>query len=154
MQKTNSERVYLLYLLAKQDYSYAQLKQKLKLRGNLSLEQIESLLDEFIQNGWQSDLRYAHMVVSSCLNKHYGLLRIQQKLIYEKGVDPATLGKVLSLLEIDWVKEARLCYRKKYHDQPITDLKDKQKRIQYLLRQGYGLDLAVQTCNNLRQDIG
>ncbi|WP_100550542.1 regulatory protein RecX [Caedibacter taeniospiralis] len=142
MQKSKNERDYLFYLLSKQEYSSAQLRRKLMLRNNLSLEEIDTLLAEFVENNWQSDERYAELVLRDCLSKHYGLLRIKQKLVYEKGIESAILEKMLAMLNIDWFEQAMLCYQRKYHDQP-HDLKEKHKRIQYLLRQGHSLDITL-----------
>ena len=142
MPKIKLERDYLFYLLSKQEYSYAKLKQKLVQRKNLLEDEIETLLAEFVKNQWQSDERYTELMLDSCINKHYGFLRIQQKIVYEKGIDAALLEKTISKLEIDWFNEAQLCYQQKYHDK-YTDLKEKQKRVQYLLRQGHGLSIAL-----------
>ncbi|WP_395947072.1 regulatory protein RecX [Caedibacter taeniospiralis] len=112
------------------------------LRNNLSLEEMDALLAEFVKNHWQSDERYAELVLRDCLSKNYGLLRIKQKLVYEKGIESAILEKMLAMLNIDWFEQATLCYQRKYHDQP-HDLNEKHKRIQYLLRQGHPLDIAL-----------
>ncbi len=143
MPKNNNERDYLFYLLSKQEYSYAQLKQKLVQRNHISLTEIESLLQEFVDNNWQSDERCAELMIKSALYKHYGLLRIKQKIIYEKGIDVSIFEKVLNALDIDWFEQAQLCYEKKYHDK-AQDLKEKQKRLQYLQRQGHSLSMALE----------
>ncbi|MDA0910490.1 MAG: regulatory protein RecX [Proteobacteria bacterium] len=143
MPKNNSERDYLFYLLSKQEYSYAQLKQKLIQRNHIPLTEIESLLQEFVDNHWQSDERCAELMIKSALYKHYGLLRIKQKLVYEKGIDIIIFEKVLNELDVDWFEQAQLCYQKKYSD-TAQDPKEKQKRVQYLQRQGHSLGVALE----------
>ncbi|WP_440682013.1 regulatory protein RecX [Cysteiniphilum halobium] len=147
MPKNNSERDYLFYLLSKQEYSYAQLKQKLIQRNHIRLHEIETVLQEFVANGWQSDERYAELMVKSALHKHYGLMRIKQKLVYEKGIDITTFEKVIDALDIDWSEQAQLCYQKKYNDQ-VQDPKEKQKRLQYLQRQGHNVSIAFEVVSS------
>ncbi|WHN64954.1 regulatory protein RecX [Cysteiniphilum sp. QT6929] len=147
MPKNNSERDYLFYLLSKQEYCYAQLKQKLIQRNHIPLTEIESLLQEFVDNQWQSDERCAELMIKSALYKHYGLLRIKQKLVYEKGIDITIFEKVLNELDVDWFEQAHLCYQKKYHDK-AQDQKEKQKRLQYLQRQGHSLGVALEVVSS------
>ena len=137
-----SERSYLFYLLSKQEYSKDQLRQKLLTRNNISSSDIDELIAEFSQEGWQSDQRYIKGLLSRCLAKYYGLARVKQKILYEKKMSKALLNAELNLLEVDWFELARACYLKKYVDKPVADHKDKQKRLQYLLRYGHTLEAA------------
>ena len=81
----SKEKNYLLYLLAKQDYSRKQLSDKLHNRDNISSQQIESLLDEFEKNKWLSDERFANVFITSELTKLRGKKRIISTAVYQKG---------------------------------------------------------------------
>lgn len=138
-----NERDYLFFLLSKQEYSHAELKYKLKARRNLSNNEIDQLLDEFTEKGWQSDLRCAEAVIALAINKLRGKNWIIQKLVYKKKIDKTLVASTLESTNIDWLNQAHACYQKKYQDSAINDLADQQKRIQYLLRQGFNYDLAL-----------
>ncbi|MBK2124688.1 regulatory protein RecX [Fangia hongkongensis] len=149
VQMLQAERNYLFFLLSKKEYSRFELKSKLKARNKLSHDEIEALLTEFSDQNWQSDRRLTEMLVASYLNKHYGKGRIIQKLVYEKQVDKVIVESVLSEQAIDWFHQASQCYENKYHSD-IKDIKDKQKRIQYLLRQGHDYTTAVEVVGNIQ----
>ncbi|WP_162902147.1 regulatory protein RecX [Facilibium subflavum] len=117
-----SERDYLFFLLSKQDYSKAQLQQKLLKRAKLTDVEIVQLLDEFAQKGWQSDQRFAEQLIRASLLKGYGEKRIIQKLVYEKQVDASLVERLLCTQEIDWTTQAKMCYQKKYHDDVSTHI--------------------------------
>lgn len=138
-----NERKYLLFLLSKQEYAYAELKYKLKARGHLSDSQIDQLLNEFVEKGWQSDKRYAESVITLAINKLRGKNWIIQKLVYEKKIEKNMVTSLLESKNIDWLIQAAACYQKKYYNSPTHDLADQQRRIQYLLRQGFDYDLAL-----------
>ncbi len=140
MNKT--EKNYLFYLLSKLEYSQQQLREKLLARNNISTTEIEQLLEEFADQGWQSDSRYIKGLLSKCLSKYYGLARIRQKVVYEKKMPQEVLDNALATLEVDWFELAKKCYLKKYADKPIIDEKDKYKRLQYLLRYGHTFEMA------------
>jgi len=138
-----NERNYLLFLLSKQEYAYAELKYKLKSRGHLCDDEIDQLLDEFSEKGWQSDVRCAESVIALAINKLRGKNWITQKLVYEKKIDKTLVASILESKNIDWLAQASACYQKKYHNSAINYLADQQKRIQYLLRQGFDYDVAL-----------
>ncbi len=122
MMPMPSERDYLFFLLSKQDYSKAQLQQKLLKRAKLTDVEIVQLLDEFAQKGWQSDQRFAEQLIRASLLKGYGEKRIIQKLVYEKQVDASLVERLLCTQEIDWTTQAKMCYQKKYHDDVSTHI--------------------------------
>ncbi|MFZ9036363.1 MAG: regulatory protein RecX [Francisellaceae bacterium] len=138
------EKDYLLYLLSRQEYSQFQLRQKLIKRANLAQDDIENLLDEFKEKGWQSDRRFAESFVRSQVASHHGRYYIEQKGIYKKGLDKTLLQQVIDDSDIDWQAQAYACYQKKYGIAELNghDVKEKQKRLQYLVRHGFDFDLA------------
>ncbi|KEI35058.1 regulatory protein RecX [Francisella sp. W12-1067] len=138
----SKERNYLLYLLAKQDYSRKQLFDKLNKRANISQEQIERLLDEFEQNNWLSDRRFVEVFVSSEINKLRGKKRIINIAAYQKGLSQELVENFLASLDIDWFDLCKKCLYKKYTDIEMLELdpKLKQKAINYLVYNGFSYD--------------
>lgn len=143
-----NEREYLFFLLARREYSKAELKEKLTRRGKLTAKAIESLVDEFAEKNWQSDIRCAETVIRVGIAKNYGKARIRQKLIYDRKIAADLADEALTSAAINWPVQAEKCYQKKYRDQAIIDYQDKQKRLQYLLRQGFDYQVAVKILEN------
>ncbi|XSZ47186.1 regulatory protein RecX [Francisella noatunensis] len=83
----SKEKNYLLYLLAKQDYSRKQLFDKLTARENISNDEIVTLLDEFEKHKWLSDDRFARVFIISEISKYRGKRRIVNRAVYQKAVN-------------------------------------------------------------------
>ena len=138
----SKEKNYLLYLLAKQDYSRNQLSTKLHKRENITPEEIYSLLDVFEKNKWLSDERFAEMFVESEVDKLRGKKRIINTAVYNKGLAKDLIETTLEKVEIDWYELCRLCLLRKYRDisQLQGDMKLKQKAVNYLVYNGFDYD--------------
>ncbi|AVC43366.1 RecX family transcriptional regulator [Francisella tularensis subsp. novicida] len=138
----SKEKNYLLYLLAKQDYSRKQLFDKLISRGNISLNEINSLLDEFEQNKWLSDERFADVFINSEIAKFRGKKRIINTAVYQKGLSLELVESCLDSQELDWVELCKQCLNKKYRDinKLQADFKLKQKAMNYLIYNGFSFD--------------
>ena len=98
----SKERNYLLYLLAKQDYSRHQLSIRLHKRENITSEEIDNLLDIFEKNKWLSDERFAEIFIFSELNKLRGRKRIMNTAIYNKGLAKDLVNLTLENANADW----------------------------------------------------
>lgn len=138
----SKEKNYLLYLLAKQDYSRKQLFDKLTLRNNISLIEINSLLDEFEQTGWLCDERFADVFISNEIVKLRGKKRIINTAVYQKGLSLELVESCLDSQEIDWFELCRQCLAKKYKNinKLHLDFKLRQKAINYLVYNGFSFD--------------
>lgn len=138
----SKEKNYLFYLLAKQDYSRKQLSEKLLLRNNISAEQINSLLDEFENNKWLSDDRFARVFILSEIAKFRGKKRIINTAVYKKGLSQQLIESIFEKEQIDWFELAKKCLDKKYKDNEKLhkDLKLKQKAINYLAYNGFSFE--------------
>jgi regulatory protein len=138
-----SHKSYLYYLLSRREYSRFELLQKLKQR-QVSEEESNILLDELITSGWQSDERFAECFCRAQLSKLRGSNRIYQAIM-QKGIDKDTYEATLSELEVNWSQVARDCYVKKYRvyePEEALPFDVQQKRIKYLIAQGFGFDVS------------
>lgn len=138
----SKEKNYLLYLLAKQDYSRKQLSNKLHQRENISSDKINELLDIFEKNKWLSDERFARVFIYSEINKLRGKKRIINTATYQKGLSQELIDKAIQELQIDWFKQCTKCLNKKYKDisELQNDMKLKQKAINYLAYNGFSYE--------------
>ena len=149
MNEISKEKSYLLSLLAKQDYSSKQLSDKLHKRGNISSEEIETLLNEFQQNKWLSDQRFAENFIISEVSKLRGKKKIINTAIYQKGLSQELIEDSLEKADIDWFELCEKALAKKYHDieKLQSDAKLKQKAINYLLYNGFSIDEIKEAIN-------
>ncbi|MCT6700953.1 regulatory protein RecX [Rheinheimera sp. 4Y26] len=122
-------------LLSRRDHSRQELVQKLQSKGAL-YDDIQQVLDWCQTENYQSDERYATLLVRSKINKGYGPLYIAQAA-REQGISKELLTQTIEALEVDWFALALGQYQKKYGDKPATDFQDKQKRMGYLQRRGF-----------------
>ncbi len=126
---------YLFDLLARRDYSRAQLRQKLNSRCDDS-GIVERLLDQFAEQGYQSDLRFAEGFVRSRQQQGYGKRRVQFEL-QQKGVSAELIEE---LVDQDSREEALAYVRRKYAQSPAKDEKEKAKRYRHLAGRGFIYD--------------
>ncbi|MFV9931487.1 MAG: regulatory protein RecX [Francisella endosymbiont of Hyalomma asiaticum] len=138
----SKEKNYLLYLLAKQDYSRKQLFDKLTSRDNISITEVNNLLDEFEQNKWLSDERFARIFINSEIAKFRGKKRVINTAVYQKCLPLGLVESYLEGQEVDWFELCKQCLNKKYKDinKLQADFKLKQKAINYLIYNGFDFD--------------
>lgn len=122
-------------LLSRRDHSRQELAQKLKQKGGLD-DDIQQVLDWCSAENYQSESRYAVLLVRSKINKGYGPLYLSQAA-REQGITKELLTQTIESLEVDWFALALAQYQKKYGGKPVEDFQDKQKRMGYLQRRGF-----------------
>ena len=135
-----------IFLISLKDRTKKELRLKLeeKYRNNLAILKAIKKLEEF---GYLSDLNYAISYIES---RKYGKNRILYNL-FQKGIDKSTVEKAyLALAEekeenVDDIKLEKLIEKnsKKINVSNSRDekkMKEEQKLIQYLARQGFSLD--------------
>lgn len=132
-------------MLARREHSQLELTQKLTGKG-FEEEDIELLLEEFVQLGWQSDQRFAESYSRSRVYKGFGPTRIQYEL-KERGVD-TNINNVFDE-QPDW--QTLLCElnAKKYGDLAPKDMKERAKRTRFFQHKGFTHDMIRQLFNQL-----
>lgn len=121
-----------LKLLARREYSRHELQQRLSVHSDNPSE-IEAVLDELAERGWQSDERYAQSLIRSKSPRH-GRLKIAHQL-EQHGIDAR-----------DWLPEADdeqqraiAILQRKYATAPET-WAEKQKAARFLAQRGFDTD--------------
>lgn len=122
-------------LLSRRDHSRQELAQKLLSKGGVN-DDIALVLDWCSAHNYQSDSRYAVLLVRSKINKGYGPHYLAQAA-REQGISKELLMQTIDALEVDWFALALAQYQKKYAGKPVADFQDKQKRMGYLQRRGF-----------------
>ncbi|KMT65250.1 regulatory protein RecX [Catenovulum maritimum] len=124
---------YLTWLLARRDYSQFDLKQKLQQKQYPS-QIIEAVLLLIEENGWQSDLRYARLLMRTKAQSGYGPNKIKQ--IFQQHQIKVDFYALELELEICWLSALIDLNERKYRT-PVTDFKEKQKRFRFFYQRGY-----------------
>ena len=127
-------------LLARREYSFAELESKL-----LPYCEDESLvynvLDWMVESGYQSDERFSNMYVRSKGVSGYGPIRIRLELT-QKGVKEYLIEQAFeeNINEVNWEEEVDRLIEKKAKSLDMTDMKSRSKVMGYLQRRGFSLD--------------
>lgn len=145
VQKTLRRRA--MDILARREISRADLKRKLAPYAE-SEEEVETVLDEFARQHWQSDERFAESYINS-KSRLYGRQRMKQALA-AKGIDEEVCRDLLPAYEEE-LENAKQVLRKKFKQAPAT-YQEKQKHIRFLHYRGFTLDIAFQAFRAVWQD--
>lgn len=124
-----------LRLLARREHSRLELSLKLRQR-RIEPAIIEAVLDEYEQESWLDDARFADVYARQRMDLGYGPVRILAEL-QQRGVhrSPECLSE---MGEEDWCQQAISLRAKRYG---LTDLSDdwdeKARQARFLTRRGY-----------------
>ncbi|MGY8872609.1 MAG: regulatory protein RecX [Pseudomonadales bacterium] len=142
-------RCAVIALLARREYSRAEIEQKY--RNKYDEELLASVLDKCQESGYQSDQRFAEMLVRSKTGQGYGLLRILQDG-KRKGLSESLLKDCIQEQQPDWFELAvSLCQRKFKEKTDKQDRKLYEKRVRFLLSRGFSYEqakYALESANN------
>ena len=132
-------------MLARREHSQRELKQNLSKKGFEKAE-IEDVLTEFSNNGWQSNQRFAESYARSRMQKGYGPSRIQYEL-KERGID----GSIDDAFDQqpNWFDVLIESHTKKYGRDAPTDMKERARRTRFLQHKGFTFDMIRQLFNQL-----
>lgn len=122
-------------LLSRREHSSRELLDKLRQRG-VDVELAEATLERCQQEQYQSDQRFAEMLIRHCASKGQGLAVLRQLSRQHQLVNDV-LQQALDDAEPDWFELARQCYLKKFGDSPAASDKERIKRMAFLQRRGF-----------------
>lgn len=130
-------RSYAYALLAKREYSKADLTNKL-LRFACDENEVLELIEQLIDMNYQSDERFAKQILRSQMTQGQGPARIKLKL-KQKSVNVDFIQEELE--ENDWLIQAYQLKVRKFGTDIEHDQKKKAKQIRFLQYRGYSLDI-------------
>ncbi|ULJ61659.1 recombination regulator RecX [Wielerella bovis] len=135
MKPQKSLRARAMDIVSRREVSRLELQRKLAPYAE-DADELESVLNEFAAQNWQSDERYVEAFINSKSRKH-GAMRLRQELA-SKGVDEDLVCEYLPDEETERENAAHVL-RKKFK-QPAADYAEKQKQIRFLLYRGFDMD--------------
>jgi regulatory protein len=121
-------------LLARREHSARELKRKLEQRG-IAEDEAASTVEKLNQAGWQSDERYAEMLVRSRISQGYGPVRIEAEL-EQAGVDGERIAAALGNAAADWTALAAEAQRRHFSALPKTSA-ERARQYRYLAGRGF-----------------
>ncbi|MGM0517328.1 MAG: regulatory protein RecX [Pseudomonadota bacterium] len=125
--------------LARREHARQELARKLADRG-FDSEEIEVVLDRLVEEGWQSDRRYAESMIRVRSARRYGPGRIAAELA-ERGVDEAVVSQAFEAEPRDWEALAREQLLARFSGPP-EDFPDRARRHRHLIGRGFPPELS------------
>jgi regulatory protein len=123
-----------LRALSRREHSAAELEYKLERRGH-DESTISDIVGTLAASGWQSDERYAEMLVRSRAAQGYGPLRIEHELS-QAGVTDALIRGALAQADVDWAGRCEQVHARRFRRGP-SGAADWQKQYRYLASHGF-----------------
>lgn len=140
-QRDASPRDIAIGLLARREYSRAELAQRLQ-KKSFDNAAIEECLDTLIEQDLQSDARFAANFVRSRIIRGQGVIRIKGEL-RQRGVDQETLNTALAAIEeseqVDWFELARETLARRFTS-PGENPKERARRERFLASRGFDFE--------------
>ncbi|OZB20276.1 MAG: recombinase RecX [Marinobacter sp. 34-60-7] len=122
-----------LRLLARREHSRQELRLKL-LQRKLEASVIDPVLDEYEQEGWLDDARFADVYARQRMDIGYGPVRILAEL-QQRGVHKAPEW-FDAVDDRSWAAEAAALRERRFGPVP-EDFSEKMKQAQFLARRGF-----------------
>ncbi len=138
-----SLRQRALDYLAKREYSYVELWQKLKPFAEEN-DDIPALLEDFKKRGWLSDARFTEQIVHARQAK-FGSARIAHEL-REKGVADHLIADAMEQVKDKELENATEVWHKKFKTGPKSR-EEWAKQARFLQGRGFGFDMIKKVLN-------
>jgi regulatory protein len=136
---------YMLWMIERYgDYSAKTLLQKANLLFKDDKQFNEPALEYLIERGIVDDSRYAKRLTMSLSEKNIGPNKIKEKL-YAKGFSSQIINDCVSAIETsddDYFEKALILKIRKFGEEPIEDMKFKQKALRHLISKGFSYSIA------------
>lgn len=124
-----------LRALARREHSAAELKSKLARRGH-DAATAAGVVESLVERGWQSDARYAEMLLRSRLHQGCGPLRIEHELA-AASVPEAEVRAALQAAAVDWRAACVAAHARRFGPSPPDSPADWQKQYRFLAGRGF-----------------
>jgi len=147
----NSIKVTALRFLKIRPRSIGELKEKLEDKG-FSEAEIETVVNDLITSGLLDDRAFTKSWINYRLARPFGFERIIQEL-KAKGIDQAIINESIAGLQCDYNPEkvALDLAQRRWQRLPVIEPEKKKKRvIDFLLRRGFDVEIALKVVRKLR----
>lgn len=123
--------------LARREYSAQELRRRLEAAG-ADPAIAGSVVGEFADAGWQSDERFAELLLRTRIEHGFGPLRIEAEM-QAAGIEEALAAQLLAQADCDWRVLARDVHGKRFAGAP-ANARDWQKQYRFLAQRGFSAE--------------
>ncbi len=127
-----------LALLVRREHSRKELARKLSERG-IESDAAAAAIDRLTSDGWQSDARFAEMLVRTRIAHGQGPIRIRAELATH-GLDREAIEAAMGAFEGDWRRTAQDLARRRFGPDLETSLAQRRKAADFLYGRGFDGD--------------
>ena len=140
-----------LALLVRREHSRKELARKLGERG-IDTEAALAAVDRLTDDGWQSDARFAEMLVRTRVAHGQGPVRIRAEL-GTHGLDQEKIEIALQGFEGSWFQAAQEVARRRFGmDLTLADVAQRRKVADFLYRRGFDGEVVRAVLSGNPQD--
>jgi len=132
-----------LDILARREHTRLELTRKLKAK-DFTEDEIDAQIQVLIQDGLQSDERYAESYVHMRRKRGYGPLKIKQEL-QQRGVSSDLVDTFVEFNDEIWLDTACQAYEKKFGLNALDSANERAKRMRFLQSRGFTGDIIQKT---------
>ncbi len=127
-----------LALLVRREHSRKELARKLAERG-IESGAAAAAIDRLTGDGWQSDARFAEMLVRTRIAHGQGPIRIRAEL-GTHGLDRDAIEAAMRAFDGDWCRTAQELARRRFGPDLEANLAQRRKAADFLYRRGFDGD--------------
>jgi regulatory protein len=121
-------------LLARREYSVYELRQKFKTLAQPHI--CDQVLAEMVDQGVQSDRRFAEMLGRSRFNAGKGPVKLKHEL-NEHKIDSLIIESIMDEYSELWTESAKLVRLKKFGETPPANFNEWAKQARFLQQRGF-----------------
>ena len=137
-----------LQYLIRREHSQKELLQKVSAKG-FSRSDIDLVITELVEQGLQSDTRFAESYARSRVHRGFGPLRIKAEL-QQRGAGDCYFDMAVEDIAGSWQELLEQVYEKKYGaDTSAIDIKEQLKRSRFLQQRGFSTEMIRELLKNL-----
>jgi len=129
-----------IYSLAMREHSRQELHKKLIQKEYSEDVDLNKLLDELEECGYQSDQRFTESFIRYRVSRGQGKVKISNDLKM-RGVSASLINKSIQQADADWFALARQLREKKYGENIPDDYKERAKQMRFLSSRGFDTEM-------------
>ena len=129
-----------IYSLAMREHSRQELHKKLIQKEYSEDVDLNKLLDELEECGYQSDQRFTESFIRYRVSRGQGKVKISNDLKM-RGVSASLVNKSIQQADVDWFALASQLREKKYGENIPDDYKERAKQMRFLSSRGFDAEM-------------